>query len=233
MARVQVSALISNISGKLNGSVFQRTQGGLIIRNQSAKINSNTSRSNLHRVGITIIQNSWQQLSNTNRLLWETYAIFLNKKQKNNPTLNVSGQQLFIYINSIRLALSNVNTLFIPWLLSTPVLVAIPQAIKINLIVINFGDITVTFDRAIDDSKEVVILFLSRPLTASQQSPNQKLTLMKSTTLNGYDFICTSYYAEVYGRVLNAGEYVQARVAVYNTDNQSYSAYYNQRFLVS
>ena len=112
-------------------------------------------------------------------------------------------------------------------------MIPVPQAITVSLIVINFGDITVTLDRAIDDTKEVVILFLSRPLTPSQQSANQKLTLMKSPTIAGTDFICTDYYTEVYGRALQAGDYVQLKVAVYNTDKESYSDYSHQRILVS
>src|SRR3972149_2337274 len=116
MARIQTSALISNISGKINGSVFQRNQGGLIMRNQSGKINSNTLRSNSQKVGLADIQGNWQLLTDGQRLLWQTYAIYLNKKQKKNPTLNINGQQLFININAIRYALSSDNALFQPYL---------------------------------------------------------------------------------------------------------------------
>lgn len=224
MARVKTSALISDISGKLNGSVFQRTQGGLCIRNQSGRINSNTARSNLRKVGMSNIQYEWQQLTDPERLLWQTYATYLNKKQKNNLSLNINGHQLFINVNSIRYDLSAENTLFQPWLLSTPVLAPLPQPLNIILVVINFGEITVTFDRAIDDTKEVVVLYLSRPLSASQMSPNQKMILMKSETLNGTDFICTDYYESVYGRSVIAGEWLQTKLALYNTDSENYSS---------
>lgn len=233
MARIKTSALISDISGKVNGSVFQRTQGGLSMRNQSGKINSNTARSNLRKVGMSSVQGEWQLLSDAERLLWNTYAVYLNKKQKHNLSLSINGHQLFINVNSIRYDLSSVNALFSPYLLSTPVLAPLPQPISVDLIVINFADITVTLDRAIDVTKEVVILFLSRPLTGSQMSPNQKMILMKSPTLNGTDFICTDYYESVYGRSVAAGEWLQTKVAVYNTDSENYSSYSVKRVLVS
>lgn len=233
MARVKTSAIISDISGKLNGSVFQRTQGGLCIRNQSGKINSNTLRSNQRKVGMSAVQGDWQGLTVAQRLLWETYAVYLNKKQKHSNSLIINGHQLFLNINSLRYDLSSSNALFQPYLLSSPVLNPLPQPINVSLIVINFGDITVTLDRAVDVSKEVVILFLSRPLSPSQQTANQKMTLMKSPTIAGTDFIVTDYYEEVYGRILAVGEYVQSRVAIYNTDNQNYSSYSVQRILVS
>lgn len=40
MAKVKLSALVSDISGKLNGSVFQRSPGGLIIRQNASKKHS-------------------------------------------------------------------------------------------------------------------------------------------------------------------------------------------------
>lgn len=232
MARIKTSAIISDITGKLNGSVFQRNQGGLSVRNQSGRINSNTARSNFRKVGISIVQTAWQQLSTSDRVLWSTYATYLNKKQKKNPTLAINGHQLFININSLRLDLSTANPIFSPPLLTTPILQPPPPPALITNLAINFGDITVTLDTNIDNTKMVVILFLSRPLTASQQSPNQKMLLMKSATDNGFDFICTNYYTEVYGRSLQVGEYVQTKLAIYNTDNENYSAFSVARWQV-
>lgn len=225
MARVQTSALISNITGKLNGSVFQRTQGGLIIRNQSGKINSNTPRSNLRKVGIAQVQSDWQSLTDTQRTLWNTYAIYLNVKQHNNPTLNINGHQLFININSIRFDLSPDNVLFQPYLLSTPILTPIPQPINITSIERDGVSLKCNLDRTISNVDDVIILFLSRPLLGSQMSANVKLILMKAPTNSGTVFECNAYYSGVYGRVVNVGEWIQSKIAIYNTASENYSSY--------
>lgn len=225
MARVILSGLVSDISGKIGGTTFQRTQGGLIARNQSAKINSNTARSNLRKVGMATVQNDWQTLTDTQRLLWNTYATYIGKKQKHNIGLNINGHQLFININSIRYDLSSVNSLFDPYLLSEPVLNPLPQAIGINAVTEGFGVLRPSFDREVDADTEVIILFASRPLKGSEQSSNQKMTLMKSPTLSHSYIDIQDYYLEVYGRLATAGEYIQVKAAIYSTTSQNYSSY--------
>jgi len=233
MARIQTSALLNDISGKINGSVFQRTQGGLCMRSQGGKINSNTTRSNLHKVGLASVQGAWQSLTASERVLWNTYAIYLNKKQKKNPTLTINGHQLFININSIRYDLSGVNTLFQPYLLTTPVLTPVPQPINVTTIFSDGFAFSVSFDRVVDDTTEVIILFLSRPLISSQMSGYIKSTLMLTSTIASNSIIPTDYYKEVYGRVIQPGEFIQTKVAIYSTVSQNYSSFSVQRIQVS
>ncbi len=232
MARIKTSALISDISGKVNGSVFQRNQGGLVMRNESGKINSNTIRSNTHKVNLVSVQGAWLLLSNAERLQWQSYATYLNKKQKKNPTLSINGHQLFINVNTVRYDMLGTSALFSPPILTTPTLTPLPQPISIVTIVINFGDITITLDRAVTAANESILLFMSRPLRATQMSANQKMVLMKTSTQDGLDFIPTSYYEEVYGRKLISGEYVQTKMAIYDNVSNNYSAFSHGRFEV-
>ena len=225
MARIKTSALISSIIGKLNGSVFQNSQGGLIIRNQPAKINSNTLRSNSHKVGLSSVQGDWQNLTNQERTLWQTYALYLNKKQKHNTSLIINGQQLFIDVNTIRYDLSADNTLFQPYLLTTPILSPVPQPINILSIERNGLALECNLDRAISQLTEVIICYLSRPLLPSQTSAHIKTTLMKAPTNTGSLFECNAYYVNVYGRIIEVGEWVQSRIAIYSTVSESYSTY--------
>ena len=233
MARITLSGLLSNISGRINGTVFQRTQGGLIMRNESGKINSNTLRANSQKVGMAQIQGDWQTLTDQDRLLWKTYSLYLNKKQKKNPNLIINGQQLFININAIRYALSPVITLFQPYLLVTPVMIPIPKPINILSITADLSGLIIHLDRATDNSKEVIICYLSAPLQGSQQSIYQKMVLIKNVTNDDDTFSATSYYVEVYGRVPNVGEWLQTKIALYSTDNENYSSFSYNRIQVS
>lgn len=232
MARVTLSGLVSNIVGKINGTVFQGSQGGLVMRNQSGKINSNTIRSNKRKVGMATIQGEWQKLTNNERTLWQTYAIYLNKKQKHNPSLFVNGHQLFISINSIRYDLSPDNSLFQPYLLSTPILTPLPQPINITSINRNGLALELNLDRTINNLTEVIICYLSRPLWASQTTAYTKTILMKAPTNSGNNFECNAYYVDVYGRIIEVGEYVQTRIAIYSTVSQNSSSYSVNRFEV-
>jgi len=230
MARVKLSGLVSDISGRINGTVFQRNQSGLIMRNQSGNINSNTVRSNTQRNSTAIIQSSWQLLTDNQRLLWQNYSIFIGHKQKRNSSLNINGHQLFIKINSLRLALSPVNDLFTTWLLSTPIFSPLISPFQITSIGIDVTLLKVVFDTEIFAGTQVVAVFISRPLRGSQLSGNQKLTLMKSSTFNGFYLDINDYYITVYGRVPVPGEFVQAKVCVWEDTAGSFSNYSVNRF---
>ena len=233
MARVQLSALVNDISGKVGGSVFQRTQGGLALRSNSGKINSNSAQSNSKKVSMSTVQGGWQSLTDAERLVWTTYAVYLNKKQKHNTSLILNGHQVFLNVNCLRSDLSSSNTLFVPYLLSAPIFAPLPLPISVSIITTNFGDLTITFDRAVDNTTEVIAIYLSRPLSASQQSGNQKLVLMKAQTDTGFDFICTDYYKSVYGRLPNAGEWIQLKVALYSTTSENFSSHTVKRIQYS
>ena len=233
MARVQLSALVNDISGKVGGSVFQRTQGGLILRSNSGKIDSNSAQSNSRKVGMSSVQGSWQNLTNAQRLLWQTYAIYLNKKQKHNTSLIINGHQLFININSLRYDMSGQSALFVPYLLTTPVLAPLPLPITIVSVVFDIPALEVNISRATVPADEVVFLFMSRPLSASQVSPNTKMLLMKTPTPNNDQLDPTDYYISVYGRVPTVGEYVMTKIAIYQTAAENYSSFSVQRLIVT
>jgi hypothetical protein len=225
MARIKTSALISDISGKVGGSVFQRNQGGLSLRQQSGKINSNTLRSNIHRVNTSTIQTAWQSLTDDERNLWNTYAIYLGKKQKKNSSLLINGHQLFLNINSLRMDLAPDNGLFTPAILTTPILAPLPEPINIVSIERDGVALKINLDRAISNVYNVIICYLSRPIRASQMSAYIKMTLMKAPTNSGTDFECNAYYTGVYGRVPEVDEWLQTKIAIYDNRSENYSSY--------
>ena len=233
MALIKTSGLISDIVGKISGTVFQRTQGGLIARNQSGKINSNTERSNTHKVGMITAQNAWMGLTNAERTLWQTYALFLKTPQKKNPTLIINGHQLFLKLNSLRYDLHFDNTLFTPTIQDTPVLTNLPQPINVTAITRVGVLINATLDRPVNSLNEVVSLYASRPLTASQMTSNRPLTLMRTPTQTGTTLDFNANYVKVYGRRVEVGEYIQIRVAVWDDTSKYFSSFSNIRLQVA
>jgi hypothetical protein len=232
MARVKTSALISDISGKINGTVFQRNQGGLIMRNQSGKINSNTLRSNSQKVGISSIQGYWQGLSDAERLLWQTYALYLNKKQRRNNSLNINGHQLFINVNSVRYALRDFSALFVPYLMPTPVLLPPPLPINITAITDIGLDVEVSLDRVVLVVLNVCVLSMSKILSPSQQSAHQKLTIIKTYTNTGTVLSVGAAYQDIYGRMPEIGEWVQTKISIWDDGVKAFSSPSVQRIQV-
>lgn len=96
MALIKLN-LAAQISGSMNGIVFSRNRGGAYIRNRSLVTNPNTSFQVEARGNFRDAVDAWtNNLDDTSRSEWETYAAntpLVNKLGE--PKLR-SGQQMFI-----------------------------------------------------------------------------------------------------------------------------------------
>lgn len=72
MAKVKFSALVSEMRGKLNGSVFSRNRGGSYLRNKVTPLNPQTLAQTLVRSSFTAISQSWKALTQAQRDAWNS-----------------------------------------------------------------------------------------------------------------------------------------------------------------
>src|SRR3989304_6612380 len=159
MALIRTSALIADITGRIAGSCFQRSQGGLIMRAQRAQRNSNTNAQQFQKVGINEIMLTWTSLTQAQRDQWNQYAIYRNIKQKKNPTRTISGHQIFIRENNLRYSMQGYGTFYNNPIHDTPVLASPPNPI-IALTLIGFpGELVVTHNSILDPNLQSVLLW--------------------------------------------------------------------------
>lgn len=104
MAKITLSALVTDISGSIGGGTIQRSQGGFILRNKPLPRNTYTPRHFQVKNNMSKVQYAWKNLSDSQRNL---YASFLTLR----PTLTRRGSaqvlktyNLFVKYNLIRLA---------------------------------------------------------------------------------------------------------------------------------
>lgn len=70
MARVEFSAIISTITGKLSGSVFQLSYGGFQLRSRVVPRNPQVARQQAARMSLAFISATWRDLTQTERDSW-------------------------------------------------------------------------------------------------------------------------------------------------------------------
>lgn len=75
MALVKFSALISNMVGKLNGSVFSHVRGGTCLKNRTIPTQPNTPIQVIYRNALSNISGSWKFLDEKKRIQWNQAAI--------------------------------------------------------------------------------------------------------------------------------------------------------------
>jgi hypothetical protein len=78
MAIIKTSGLISDIRGSINGSTFQRSASGLVMRSKPVSVGRGTNSQNNIRNINSQLNFAWQNLSQAQRDLWSSYATFLN-----------------------------------------------------------------------------------------------------------------------------------------------------------
>lgn len=198
MARIQLSSIISDIRGKIKGSVFQRTSGGLIIRSQTTPINKNSIRQTKTRNFTFILQQEWRLLSLAQRQTWLQFTNFNPIHQINNTKLFINAQQAFIKLNSYRLEYG-FNIITSPTFSKceiTPVDVTM-QLAGVNLFI--------KVDRVMISQFEFLIIFLTVNLPLTINNPGSRLKLIKFTTTDSDTFNIKNEYTAIFGALPQPG----------------------------
>ncbi len=218
MARVILSGLVSDIRGKLNGSVFKQGLSGLTIQNKPSNARfSNGSVKSLHppinsgkhnsTLATAIVKATWDSLTPAQRVAWSAVTQNNVSKQKNNVTLSTTGLQWFTRVNVIRWMMSQS-------LLTTPVFTSqLPPPMEV-LSVNNTGTLTATMDRLFV-ADDIVIFKITNPVRATLNQPGSRLRLMRTPTAPGTNTLeFEPEYLEQFGMVAAPGDKVFVEVSV-------------------
>lgn len=199
MALIKVTGIISDIRGKVAGSVFQRSLGGLVLKLKPQPINKNTLPQNKTRNFTFKLQQEWRLLSEMQRTLWEQFTKFNPILQRRSKELFINAQQNFIKFNSYRLEYG-LNILKVPQFTKC-------EITPIDLTVSSNGTIlTITADRTLNENLEFIILFLTIPFVLTINNPGSRFKLIKFTTTDNITFDITNPYKTIFGSIPQPGQ---------------------------
>lgn len=199
MALIIPSGLISRISGKVGGAIFQHSKAGIILRTNTMPVNKRTLLQVKTRNNTFNILQSWIRLTDSQRNVWSSYVQYNPILQKNGQRLYITGQQAFIKFNSYRLEYD------LP-ILETPIFnkcaitpISLTCYIFINLLVI-------ASDRPMVSADEFIILFLTTRFSSSINNPGSRYKIIKFTTTNTDVYVVSTPYVNIFGRTPKPGE---------------------------
>lgn len=105
MAKVKFSGLISEMRGKLNGSVFARNRGGAYIRTKVTPSNPKTDAQVQARALLAEFSQAWRGLTQAQRDSWSSVVAQWATTDIFGDVVNPTGSTLFTRLNiNIRLA---------------------------------------------------------------------------------------------------------------------------------
>lgn len=100
MALIKLTAIVDNISGKLNGTVFSRNKGGHYMRSKSMPSNPKTAFQNAVRARFGAIAMLWGLLTQAQRNAWNAMAREFPYTNRLGDTKILSGFALHQKLNT-------------------------------------------------------------------------------------------------------------------------------------
>jgi hypothetical protein len=201
MARVKFGGLISDISGSVGGGTFQRSNYGSVLRSKPIPIHTFSSAQIIIRQHINYLHAQWSELSSEERNQWNKYILFSNPTIKRDKAVLLSGHDLFIKYNMLRLCRSLA-------ILTTPTYITMPEVPGISQIFRSGGSIFLALNDAIDPDD---LSFLLKVSTPRHQSVSFSLKGCRNMSYisggpTNWDFAAS--YSSVFGFVAEAGDFI-------------------------
>lgn len=204
MAKIQLSGLISDISGSVNGSTFQRSRVGHVIRNKPLPRKGNSILQTKTIIFQSEINSNWNSLTFAEQDVWNQFAEFAQVTKHKQFGHVLSGIEVFRMINFYRL-------MYHESVLLTPVFK--PYAIfaaDINFISVS-TNLILTFNRDLEPTDETLIISVSPPTDEGRSIPPNTVRMLEVTTENSNQINLTSRYEEKFGKLPSPNQYVWIR----------------------
>lgn len=104
MALVLYGGGVEAIRGSIGGTVFSRNRFGNYIRARTTPVNPQSTRQNVIRAAIMFLAPYWSgTLTQLQRDAWEVYAAAITRTNKLGGQIKLTGYNMFIRSNSIRM----------------------------------------------------------------------------------------------------------------------------------
>ena len=95
MALIKLGAFITELSGKIGGTIFSKNKGGAYAKNRVVPSNPQTSFQNTIRAFFSIIAKRWKTLTQVERDSWSSAAQTVTRTNRFGDTIKLSGSQLY------------------------------------------------------------------------------------------------------------------------------------------
>lgn len=211
MARVTLGGVISSLNGSIGGTTYQAGRSGIVAKNKGYRTQKSSYQSDKAKVALSKISQAWCNLSQSDRDLWNNYAVFKPVSQKNNVGRFLNGQQIFNLYNSAYL-------LQFDTLVSTPVYDVTPCDFR-NVSVVNDGaNLNVRLSTSMDEATEFLMFKISAQCKSSQGRAVGGVKSIYCEFGGSYEWDITSDYIAFYGAIPAVGAHVEIEIQFFRAD---------------
>lgn len=181
MALIKLTAIVDQISGKLNGTVFARNKGGAYMRSKSKPSNPQTTAQMGVRATFGAISSAWRGLSQHLRNAWNEATANFPYQNKLGDTRTLSGFALHQKLNR------NLQLIGLPMILTPPLPSPTATVVEASVRLTNTQfEITPTFEGAENDA-DVVAIFATPSLSPGIQNFKKELRLVDTISIGDFN----------------------------------------------
>jgi hypothetical protein len=210
MARIKFGTIATEIRGSIGGTCFQSNRYGFTIKNKSNPGNLSTVNQQLPREAIFTITQSWAQLTNAQRLAWNTFATTYPQPCKHNSSANLSGYNLFLKYN-IYAYLGGSG------FVSSPAF-SIPSLPVFHPVVYSYaGDVSYNFFPSFSELNLFALVGISAPVSPSNNFVGSKCRNVFGTVADSTPITVTPQYLANFGIIPAIGNTVFMSISPYGT----------------
>ena len=209
MARVKYGAIVTDISGSVGGSTFQRNKSGATFRNKPNPLKSSSITQIQRRAIMRGLQNSWSELTEAQRSTWNMFIQYSRQTTIHNKSVFISGYNLFLKYQYCRILNNQV-------LLETFLYVPMNVNNGNRYISTNGTHLYLSFDIGLVGEGTSFMYSLSRPERTTTRFNASKVRFMLPVILDDYNFDITDSYLAQFGQLPPLGSYLHYQIYWYS-----------------
>ena len=227
MAVVKTGAAIADIRGKIGGSVFQGSQGGLVLRNNTTPVNPSSQLQVANRSLYFRLQVEWSNILTAQRIQWDQWAQYQNNNQGRFTTSFQSGQVAFIQCNFYRI-ISNQT------ILSSPVFAPLDVFADLGSVTFDSGTETLVFACSSDVAEsDIRPIFRASFIEKETRShPAGGLKQIVPGVYTSFDYDVSDTYLAAFGRFPAVDDIIFVSTLWQSTTNGALSLVTQKKYTV-
>jgi hypothetical protein len=202
MARVKFGGIVSEISGSVGGSTFQKSLYGNTLRNKPIPIHKRTASQVNIRYFLQQLHAAWRTLDPDERTQWNRFINFSGQTIRRDSGVLMSGHDLFLKYNLAKLMIGDA-ILTIPTYTPMPEVPTHDGTIGRDVAAMGWA-----LDDTYDDAALFFMLKLSSPRLASRSYSPQGLRWINCTLTGLAAIELYPVYPDVFGFIPPAGVYL-------------------------
>lgn len=209
MARIKFGGIVSDISGSVGGSTFQRSNYGVSLRNKPTGILKRSSSQTTIRQLLSELHAAWRALTPGERLMWQQFISFSSPTIRRDSGILLTGHDLFIKYNMFR----RMNAFA---MMETPVFASMPQTTYDPVVNLMGADLFLAFPDNIDHDSYWFVFKVTSPRLPSRSFSNRGLRFLKITPSTESNWDITALYVAAFGAAPLENDYVHLSVQFFS-----------------